>query len=119
MGKEDRHFSRIEACLTLEFTPRKTTRRKQALTQTISGSGLSFIHPEWIEPGTLVDGRLRLPSRRKPIVFVGKVVWTRDWHQGRHSYDAPKKHIGVEFLEIDQAAHTLLDVFVQDYTASS
>jgi len=113
MGTERRRFIRIRDQLVVTFKLPTWEESRRSLTRNISGSGITFVVDDPLREETLFSGTLKLPDRKEPIPFEGKVVWTRDTHSGVKEYRLPKTQLGIAFVKIDEKDQKAIDVYVR------
>ncbi len=109
---ERRKYIRLDFQLKLNFTKEGEQKKGyQAVTRNISAEGLRFSSDQKLETGTNIDFEVQLPNRKKPTLFKGEVVWSRElpFSAGKQerSYD-----IGVRFVEIDKKDRNDLMLYI-------
>ncbi|MDP6685762.1 MAG: PilZ domain-containing protein [Candidatus Omnitrophota bacterium] len=95
MISERRHFIRVDTGLKFSYRLRnKKKPRLSATTSNISPSGIRSNVDKQIQKGDWLVLSINIPSLKKPIPAIGKVVWTAD-AKGK------KVSAGIKFEEIN------------------
>lgn len=72
---ENRVFERIDAELSVRYSPQGADREFYSTTRNISGGGIRIPLLRKLDPGTLVDMEIFRPNTDDSIRCRGKVVW--------------------------------------------
>ena len=113
-SSEHRRYLRIRNRLVVLLKDRATGKVHRTLTEDLSAAGLRLVTSEPLEPGTALDGELKLPDRDQAIPFGGMVVWSRLLTgQPRKSYEPPLREIGLSFVRLAAGDQALIDRYAR------
>lgn len=106
MDNERRQFGRIALPLDIEYQPRDLLKRRGVAKMVdLSAGGMRLECPERVQVDSQLELQLRLPTRGKPYVFVGRVVWEQPLAEG--------SRCGVQFIDVSIDIQADIDQLVQ------
>jgi len=108
MDAERRRLRRAPVRLMAIVKVLSTGKAWRALTKDVSGSGMSFVTDEALEPGTPLEIEMRLPDHDSPIRVIAGVVWMRSVKEPKHMYEHFSMEIGVKFVSLSPQDQKLL-----------
>ena len=112
-GAERREFVRLKTRLTAFFKNSETGKAWRVLTRDISATGLRYSSQDFMEPGTTLEVKLKLPDRETTITCKAVVVWS-EMASGLAAANEPfMVETGVRFIEMVPATQTLLAQYVK------
>lgn len=95
MIKERRKYVRLDAGLAFTYKIKGAERPEElSVTKNISPGGIRGLVEAKIKKGDWLNLNISIPTSKKPITSVAKVVWTAD-------KEADKINAGIKFEEID------------------
>lgn len=74
---ERRRYVRVNKSVSLKYRVITGALKTVSQTEDISEGGMRLPTFQKVEPGTILELKVRLSRYKKPIVVVGKVVWCR------------------------------------------
>lgn len=105
--KDRRHYFRLEKQINIKVFD---TQRRQYLfaTRDISGGGVCLYGPGGFPPGTYLTVHIQLDETVKPVVAVGRVIWTKRGDTAR-TFD-----MGLEFVDIKEHDRDFIVKYIND-----
>ena len=113
---ERRRFPRLITSADVEYTilEKKPLQEKDTVSKNISAGGICLIVYEKIEPGSILDLKIRLEDINYVALVKGRVVWNSYF-----TFDADKKaryDLGIEFIEINESDRQKISKYVLNLT---
>ena len=106
--RKHRADPRIDVDLEVQY--RSAQEFTAAYAENISGGGIFIRTQQQLPLNREVQLRFTLPSISRPFAVHGLVVWTNP-HPSRSSFPPG---MGIKFMDLDPAAKTIIDGFVQE-----
>ena len=95
MIKERRKYVRLDAEIDFAYKIKDSGgSEKKSVTESISPGGIGALLDKEIKKGDWLELNIYIPTLKKPIFAIGKVIWTAGQKAGKIS-------TGIKFEEID------------------
>lgn len=109
---EKRRFVRLDVRVNVEYEIVQAPEAKfKSFTKNLSQGGICLFLDSFLKKDTLLDLKLHIPERSKPLEATGKIVWIETFKIG--DKDA-KEHFeaGVEFVDISDDDKNMIAKYV-------
>ena len=109
--EERRRFPRLAASVDVNYSVvKKTSAAESSEAKNISAGGICLIVYQKLKIGTVLDLKIFISDINQTVTAQGKVIWSSHFTVGHDSRD--RYDVGIEFIEIDQAARRKISEYV-------
>ena len=113
LERERRQFIRLDVRALIFVKDPKTGKVKRTLTKNISAGGVLVVTSQLHKPGEQLEIEVQLPDFKKPVTFLGEVVWSTPIGGPKKRYEDPTAETGIRIIQIDPSTRTLILQYVQ------